>query len=187
MSSFFDLTSNNLGNEFGSELRQSPGRSLTGDDIGHLLANATNLRRAGVGGLLDLVWSSLGKGNGEQAEEVVIGRLHGHIGFDQGLPLADQRSKLVRGEVETVEVCEAVLSLDLVHAELDLSESVVFIVLEISQGDFEDSAFEGVVCVLKTCSPVDERLANPEIQSVSIPPAEERFPYSRDPLKVEGA
>jgi hypothetical protein len=47
-----------------------------------------------------------------------------------------------------VKVGEAVLSLDFVDAELDFAESVVFVLLEVGEGDFEDAAFEGVVGVL---------------------------------------
>lgn len=142
------------------ELRQSAGGSLALNDLGHLLANGTDLRRAGVGGLLDLVGASLGEGNGEQAEEVVVSGLHGDVGLDQGLPLADKGTELVGGEVETVEVGQTVLALDLVDAELDLAEGVVLIVLEVGEGDLEDTALEGVVGVLQTAGAVDQSLAD---------------------------
>ena len=80
-------------------------------------------------GLLDLVWSLLGESNGEHAEKVIIGGFDGDVGLDQRLPLSDEGSEFVGGEVETVEVGQAVLALDLVDAELDLAESVVLIVL----------------------------------------------------------
>lgn len=155
-----DLTSNNLGDELVGELRQGAGGSLALDDLGHLLADGTDLRRAGVGGLLDLVGASLGEGNGEQADEVVVSGLHGDVGLDQGLPLADKGTELVGGEVETVEVGQAVLALDLVDAELDLAEGVVLIVLEVGEGDLEDTALEGVVGVLQTAGAVDQSLAD---------------------------
>ena len=80
------------------------------------------MRRGSVGGLLDLVGPSLGESDGEDAEEVVIGGLDGDVGFDQGLPLADERAQLVGGEVEAVEVGQAVLALHFVNAQLDLAE-----------------------------------------------------------------
>jgi hypothetical protein len=56
------------------------------------------------------------------------------------LPLSDEGSQLVGCEVETVEVGETVLSLDLIDTELDLSECVVLILLQIRQRNLEDSA-----------------------------------------------
>lgn len=91
-------------------------RGLTLDDLGHLLPDSPNLRRSGVCGLLDLVGSALGERNGEEAEEIIVGGLDSNIGLDQGLPLSDERSKLIGCEVETVEICQAVLSLNLVNS-----------------------------------------------------------------------
>lgn len=155
-----DLTANNLGDELGSELLESAGGRLALDDLGHLLADGTDLRSGGVCGLLDLVGPALGEGNGEEAEEVVVSGLDGDVGLDQRLPLADKGAELVRGEVKTVEVGQAVLALDLVDPELDLAESVVLILLEISEGDLEDTALEGVVGVLQTGGSVDKGLAD---------------------------
>lgn len=130
------------------------------DNLCHLLADLPNLGRSGVCGLLDLVRPSLGESNGEEAEEVVIGGLDNDVGFDQGLPLADERAELVGGEVEAVEVGQAVLALDLVDAELDLAESVVLVFLEIGQRDLEYPALESIVRVLETGGAVHEGLAN---------------------------
>lgn len=157
-----DLTSNNLGDELVGELRQSAGGSLALDDLGHLLANGADLRRASVGRLLDLVGAALGEGNGEQTEEVVVSGLDSDVGLDQGLPLADKGTELVGGEIQAVEVGQAVLALDLVDAELDLAEGVVLIVLEVGEGDLEDTALEGVVGVLQTAGAVDQSLADTE-------------------------
>jgi len=49
-----------------------------------------------------------------------------------------------------VKVGKAVLALNFVDSEFDLSESVVFVVLEIGEGDFEDTALQGIVGVLET-------------------------------------
>ena len=64
------------------------------------------------------------------------------------------------GEVETVEVGQAVLALNLIDAQLDLAEAVVLILLEIGEGGLEDTALEGVVGVLQTGGAVDEGLAD---------------------------
>jgi hypothetical protein len=155
-----DLTADDLWDELVGQLLQGAAAGLTGDDLGHLSSDGTDLGRSSVGGLLDLVGSALGESNGEQAEEVVVGGLDRDIGLDQGLPLADERPQLVGCEVEAVEVGQAVLALNLVDAELDLAESVVLILLQVGEGDLDDAALQGVVGVLETGGPVDKSLAD---------------------------
>lgn len=142
------------------ELRESAAGGLALHNLGHLLADGTNLRRAGICGLLNLVGATLGEGDGEQANEVFIGGLHGNVGLDQRLPLADQGAQLVGGEIQAMEVGQTVLALNLVHAELNLAESVVLIVLQIRKRDLEDTALQGVVGVLQTAGAVDKGLAD---------------------------
>lgn len=155
-----NLAANDLGDELGDQLLQAAASGLALDDLDHLLADGTDLGGCGVGGLLDLVWAALGEGNSEEAEQVVVGGLDGDVGLDQRLPLAHERAQLVRGEVQAVEVGQAVLALDLVHAELDLAERVVLILLEIGQGHLDDAALQGIVGVLETGGAVDEGLAD---------------------------
>ena len=76
------------------------------------------------------------------------------------MPLSDEGSEFVRGEVETVEVGQAVLALNLVDTELDLAESVVLILLEIRQRNLENSALQRIVCVLETGGSVDKSLSD---------------------------
>lgn len=76
------------------------------------------------------------------------------------MPLADEGAELVGGEVEAVEVGQAVLALDFVDSELDLAESVVLILLEIGKRNFEYPALQSVVCILETSGAVDEGLAD---------------------------
>ena len=59
-----------------------------------------------------------------------------------------------------MKVGEAVLALDFVYSQLNLSEGVVFIILEIGERDFENSTLEGIVGVLETGCSVDEGLAD---------------------------
>lgn len=162
-----NLPSDNLGDELGGELSEGAGGSLALDDVGHLASDGANLRRSGVGGLLDLVGSSLGEGNSEETDEVVVGGLDGNVGLNEGLPLSHEGSELVRGEVETVESRQAVLALDLVDAEADLAEGVVLILLEIGEGNLDDAALEGVVGVLETGGSVHQGLAD-TAQKISV-------------------
>lgn len=155
-----DLAADDLGDELLGKLGEGAAAGLTLHDVGHLLADLSDLRAAGVCGLLDLVGASLGEGDAEQTEEVVVGGLDDDVGLDQGLPLADERAQLVRGEVETVEVGQAVLALDLVDSQADLAERVVLILLEIGERNLEDTALESVVGVLETGGAVDQGLAD---------------------------
>jgi hypothetical protein len=63
------------------------------------------------------------------------------------LPLLDKRTELVRGEIHTVEVGKAVLALDFVNSQLDLAESTVFILGEITERDFDNATLKVVVGV----------------------------------------
>lgn len=155
-----DFTSNHLGDELLGELVQGAAGSLPLHDLYHLLPDRTDLRRRSVCSLLDLVGSALGEGDGEEAEEVVVGGLDDHVGFNESLPLAHERAKLVGCEVETVEVGEAVLALYLVDAELDLAERMVLILLEIGERNLDYASLQRVVGVLETGGAVDEGLAD---------------------------
>ena len=129
LSGLLNLAPDDLGDQLLGELGECAGAGLPCHDLHHLLADRPNLGRGSICGLLNLIGPLLGEGNGEETKEVVVGGLDHNIGLDKGLPLADERAELVGGEVEAVEVGQAVLALDLVDAELDLAESVVLIVL----------------------------------------------------------
>lgn len=95
MGCLLNLTTDNLWDELGGELSEGASAGLTLNNLGHLLADGSDLGRSSVCGLLDLVRSALGESNGEETEEVVVGSLDGDVGLDQGLPLSDERSELV--------------------------------------------------------------------------------------------
>ena len=168
-SSLLNLTPDNLRDEFGGELSKVAASSLTLNNLNHLLTNGADLGRLSVGSLLDLVWPPLSEGNGKQAEEVVVGGLDGNVGLDQRLPFSDERSELVGCEVETMEVGQAVLSLNLIYPQLDFTESVILILLQIGQRNLENTTLQGIVGVLQTSGAVDKGLSNtiPPIQSAT--------------------
>jgi hypothetical protein len=161
-----DLAADDLGDQLVGELGQGAGGGLALDDLDHLAADGANLGRGGVGGLLDLVRPAAGEGDGEEAKEVVVGGLDGDVGLNQSLPLADERAQLVGGEVESVEVGQAVLALDLVDPQLDLAEGVVLVLLEVGEGDLENTALQRIVGVLQTGGAVDEGLADTVIRGL---------------------
>ncbi len=76
------------------------------------------------------------------------------------MPLADEGAEFVGGEVEAVEIGQAVLALDFVDSKLDFPECVVLIVLQVGKRDFEDAALESVVGVLETSCAIHEGLAD---------------------------
>lgn len=164
----FNLTTDDFRNQLRGELSQGAADCLALHDLSHLLADSTDLRRAGIGSFLDLVRASLGEGNGEEADKVVIGSLHSHIGLDECLPLANKRAQLVGREVQAMEIGKAVFPLDLIDTELDFAESVVLIVLQISEGCLKDTASEGVVRILQTAGAVDNRLSNTSHTQLAI-------------------
>jgi len=160
MCGLFNLSSKGFWDELSNELVKRKAGRLASNNLHHLLADLTNLGALSICGLFDLVGSLLGKGNDEEANEIVVSGLDRRVGLDQCLPLANQRTELVGCEIESVKVSEAVLALDFIDAELDFAESMVFVFLEIGEGDFENATFESVVGVLHTGSAVDKCLAD---------------------------
>jgi hypothetical protein len=168
LSSLLNIATDDLGDELLGELGEGARAGIAGHDFNHLLADRPDLRRSSVCGLLDLVRSSLGESNGEEAEEVVVGGLDNDVGLDEGLPFTDKGSELVGGEVEAVEVGQAVLALDLVDAELDLAERMVLILLQIGERDLEYPALQRVVRVLDTSGAVDEGFSDTAKDTESV-------------------
>ena len=79
--------------------------SFPGHDFEHFLSDLPDLGGLSISGLADLVRSSLCESNGEQSDNVTICGLDIDVGFDERLPLADEGTQLVRGEVHAVEIC----------------------------------------------------------------------------------
>jgi len=90
-----DLSANRFGHKLLYELLQVARRRLAAHDLEHFLSDLPNLRRLRVRRLSDLVRAALGECDGEESDEVAIGRLNINVSFDQGLPLADERAELV--------------------------------------------------------------------------------------------
>ena len=148
LAGLLDLTTDGLRCELLDELLEIDRRRLAGHDLMHLLPDFADLAGLRVGGLADLVGPALGECNGEQADEVAVGGLDIDVRLDERLPLADERPKLVRGEIHAVEVGQAALALDVVNPELDLAESRVLVLVEVAQRDLKDTALERIACVL---------------------------------------
>lgn len=138
-------------NDFGSELEEKSlkvnGGGLLSHDLEHLFTDGTDLRRLGIGGLLDLSTSLLSKPDGEEANEVAVGGFDVDMCLNQGLPFLDKRADLIRGEVHAVEGGEKVLSGDLFASELNLAEGVILVLVKITDRGLEHATLEGVVGV----------------------------------------
>jgi hypothetical protein len=155
-----DLTSDDFRNHLADQLAERAALGLLLHDVHHLLPDLTHLRRSRICRLLDLIWTPLSERDAEETEKVIVGGLDDGVRLDESLPLADEGAKLVGGEVQAVEVGQAVLALHLIDSELHLAEGMVLIFLQIGERDFEDAAFEGVVGVLETSGPVHQSLAD---------------------------
>ena len=160
LGSLLNLTANNLGDELGNKLAQVARVGLTLNNLEHLLTDGSDVRRLGVGVLLDLVGTLLGEGNDKDSEEVTVGGLDILVSLDERLPLADERAELVRGEVHAVEVGEAGAALDTVDLQLELAVSLLVILVEVSERSLDDTALERVIGVLETLGSVDKGLAD---------------------------
>lgn len=156
----FNLTADHLWDQLGGELGQGHVSNLSLHDFNHLLSHLSQLGGLGVGGLSNLVWLSLGESNGENSQNVVVSGLDGDVGLNQRLPLSHQRSQLVTGEVHAVEVGQQVLTLNLIHSQLDLSVGVVLRALQVSKTNLEHTALQAIGGVLETSGLVDQGLTN---------------------------
>jgi hypothetical protein len=119
------------------------------------------LSRLSIRGLTDLVGTSLGETNGIDTEKVTIRGLNISVSLNEGVPLTDKGAELISGEIEAVEVGEAVRTLDFFDAELELAESIIFSVgLEIAEGGFKDAVDEGVTGKTSTLRLSDDSLTD---------------------------
>ena len=119
--------------------------NLTNEDGHDLLAKKFGLGSLGVASSFDLASVASGKGDSENTYEVAIVGLGLNEGLDEGVPLLDEGAELVTSDVHAVEVGVAVETLDFFDLELDLSPSdFVGVVVELTEGDGEDTATEGV-------------------------------------------
>ncbi|GIM03205.1 hypothetical protein Vretimale_8005, partial [Volvox reticuliferus] len=124
-----NILANSLRDELGHEVLQVAAGRLAGDDVRHLLADLADLRALGVAGALNLALPLLCERDAEHAQGVAISGLHVHMRLNQCLPLADQRTKLVRCKVHAPEVGKAVATLHVLNAQAHLAESIVLVLL----------------------------------------------------------
>jgi len=139
----FNLLSNGVGDEFNDKILEINGCGFAGDDLEHLLADLLNLRSFGIAGLTN-GGHLLGEGDGEDAEEIAIEGFHVNVGLNESLPLLDVETELIGSEIHTVEVGEAVLSLNVLNAKLDGSVGLVLVLVQISKRDRHHTSLQAV-------------------------------------------
>lgn len=145
-------------------------------DLHHLLSDELLLGCFCVASGLDLSWSLLGESNGEHSDDITIGGLGLHESLDKGVPLLDHGASMVSGDVHTVEVRVAIVSLDFVNLELELSPGGTDLVLLVLHGvvaviqrDRDNTTFETLRGLGKTCSLVTRHQSdNSFIESWSL-------------------
>jgi len=125
------------GGSINKSLNKSLEVSLSGQGghmVDHLGADRADLGRLGVTGLLELIILLLSEGDAEHADDVTIGGTGINVGLNDRLLLLDEGAKLITGHVHAVEVKEAVVSLNILDTELDLTVSHGLIVVEVGKG-----------------------------------------------------
>jgi hypothetical protein len=180
MTTFLDFPSNDLRDQLLHKLLEGPARGLLGHDIGHSLADLPYLRRLRVRSLLHLILTTFGERDDEDSQEIAVRGLDVGVCLNQSLPFTYKRLELVAGEGHAGKVCETVLSLDFVDTELDLAEGVFLVVLQVREGDFENTSLQGIVGVLQPRGAVHERLAH--LLYIEDPRSLDIVPASASPL-----
>jgi hypothetical protein len=95
-----------------------------------------------------LVLSLLGETNAEKTNSEAVGGLDVNKGFNERLPFANQGLELVRGEAHAVQVSKALLTLHIFNKQVNSLVVELFVVVQVSQRDLEDTtlqSFRGVL------------------------------------------
>jgi hypothetical protein len=115
-----------------------------GHDSGHFETNGTDLCRVAIASRLDLIVLWAGEGNAKHSDNVSIGCSTIDGSFNNGLLFSDQGAELVTSHVHTMEIHEAIESLDVFDTKLDLSVRQGFILVQVGQTNLDHAALEVV-------------------------------------------
>ena len=153
-----DLLADNV--ELANKVLEGGGGCLVGHDLEHLLADLADLSGLSVASLADLVCSALGESKRENTEKITVGGLDVNVCLDERLPLAHKRAKLIGGQVHAVERGQAVASLHILNLQPELTECLVFILVQIGKRNLDDATTESVAGKLGTSRLVDDSEAD---------------------------
>ena len=138
--SLLDLTADRFRDELLDELLQVAAGRFPGHDLEHLFPDLPDLASLGIGCLADLRWPPLCEAYCEETKEIAVGGFDINMCLDESLPFAHKRPELVRSEVHAMEVCEAILALDFINPQLDLTERVILILVQVAQRNFNNTS-----------------------------------------------
>ena len=121
-------------------------------DLHHLLSDELLLGGLGVAGSLHLTRSLLGEADGKHSHDVAVHGFGLYVGLNQRVPFLDHRAGVVPGDVHTMEVGVAIVSLDLVDLELQLSPGGRDLLrgVAIVEGDGDDTTLQASARLLST-------------------------------------
>jgi hypothetical protein len=154
-----DLLTNWCGNELLDQGLEVALGSQFGHSSNHLCSDGTTLCGLGVASALDLVLLSFCEGNAKDADDVTIGSTAVNVTLNDGLLLTDQTAKLIAGHVHSVEVEEAVVSLNILNAELNFAIGKSLILVQVSKRHLEHTTLEAIGSILGTHGLSDESLS----------------------------
>ena len=98
----------------------------------------------------------LGESNTKDTQKISVGSLGINMGLNQGLPLLHHGTKLVGGEVHTVELCQAILALHIFAYKLKFLVRPLCVLKINTQRSIMINAFAAV----STSSHLQVRFAN---------------------------
>merc|ERR1719328_556958 len=157
-----NISGNRIWDKFVDNFFQVSATNFSLDDVSHLLPDVLDLGALGVASLLLAVLLLQGESDAEDTEHVSVTGLDVNVALDQSLPLLDHGPQLVGGQVHAVEGGQAVLSLDVLNNQLELSvrSLSVILILEISKGNLKNSSLQTLGGNLGSSSSVNQSLAN---------------------------
>jgi len=96
-------------------------------NLHHLLSDELLVGGFGVTGSLNLSMCFLSESNAEHSQDVSVGGLCLNECLNKRVPLFDHGASLISGDVHTMEVSEAIKTLDFSNLELELSPVFSFL------------------------------------------------------------
>jgi len=118
---FMNLFTNFFFNEELDEILEGRLLDLREHNLHHLLSDKFLMGSFGVSSSLHLSGGLVSESNGEHSDNVTILGFSLDEGLNERMPLLDHCAASVSGNIHTVEVGVAIVSLDLVNLESDLS------------------------------------------------------------------
>jgi len=114
-----NLFTNSLSSKFLSEFPKSRLLSFINHDLHHFFTDQLLLRVLGIACSSDLLASSLCETNAENSKKISIEGLGLHKRFNKSVPFLNKGAQFVFGNVHTVEVGVAIVTLDFLNLDFE--------------------------------------------------------------------